>query len=87
MVNEGLGWDSLLKMVHNPGGHCYREGATPKVPLGGNFPYQDAKNVRHEAWFVTRRRGSKVDLFAPKLGGLNLGVEPKIGGFYPKMGG
>ena len=20
MANEGLGWDSLLKMVHNPGG-------------------------------------------------------------------
>ena len=23
VTNEGLGWDSLLKMVHNPGGHCY----------------------------------------------------------------
>ena len=21
MVNEGLGWDPLLKMFHNPGGH------------------------------------------------------------------
>ena len=21
VVNEGLGWDPLLKMVHNPGGH------------------------------------------------------------------
>ena len=31
MVNEGLGWDPLLKMVHNPGGHCYCEGATPKI--------------------------------------------------------
>ena len=28
VVNEGLGWDPLLKMVHNPGGHCYWEGAT-----------------------------------------------------------
>ena len=29
--NEGLGWDSLLKMVHNPGGHYYWEGAQPKL--------------------------------------------------------
>ena len=27
--NEGLGWDSLLKMVHNPGGHYYWEGDHP----------------------------------------------------------
>ena len=31
MANEGLGWDSLLKMVHNPGGDCYWEGGQPKV--------------------------------------------------------
>ena len=31
VVNEGLGWDPLLKMVHNPGGHCYCEGATLKI--------------------------------------------------------
>ena len=31
VVNEGLGWDPLLKMVHNPGGHCYWEGATCNV--------------------------------------------------------
>ena len=23
MGNEGLGWDPLLKMVHNPGGHWH----------------------------------------------------------------
>ena len=31
VANEGLGWDSLLKMVHNPGGHCYWEGATSNI--------------------------------------------------------
>ena len=30
VANEGLGWDSLLKMVHNPGGHYYWEGGQPK---------------------------------------------------------
>ena len=29
--NEGLVRDSLLKMVHNLGGHCYYEGATPNI--------------------------------------------------------
>ena len=29
--NEGLGWDSLSKMVHNPGGDCYWEGGQPKL--------------------------------------------------------
>ena len=30
VVNEGLGWDSLLKMAHNPGGHWHPgRGATP----------------------------------------------------------
>ena len=28
--NEGLGGDSLLKMVHNPGGDSYWEGGQPK---------------------------------------------------------
>ena len=31
VANEGLGWDPLLKMVHNPGGDCYCEGGQPKV--------------------------------------------------------
>ena len=31
MANEGLGWDSLLKMFHNPGGDCYWVGGRPKV--------------------------------------------------------
>ncbi len=31
--HEGFGWDPLLKMVHNPGGHCYWEGATPIIYL------------------------------------------------------
>ena len=31
VANEGLGWDSLLKMVHNPGGDCYWVGGRPKV--------------------------------------------------------
>ena len=26
--NEGLGWDSLQKMVHNPGGHYWEGGTT-----------------------------------------------------------
>ena len=30
VANEGLGWDSLLKMVHNPGGDCYWVGGRPK---------------------------------------------------------
>ena len=34
VANEGLGWDSLLKMVHNPGGDCYWVGGEPKVSLG-----------------------------------------------------
>ena len=25
-IFEGLGWDSLLEMVHNPGGDCYWVG-------------------------------------------------------------
>ena len=29
--NEGLGWDPLLKMFHNPGGDCYWEGGQPKL--------------------------------------------------------
>ena len=29
--NEGLVQDSLLKMVHNPGGDSYWEGGQPKV--------------------------------------------------------
>ena len=31
VANEGLGWDPLLKMVHNPGGDCYWEGGQPKL--------------------------------------------------------
>ena len=32
MANEGLGWDSLLKMVHNPGGDWNPgRGEEPKV--------------------------------------------------------
>ena len=32
--NEGLGWGSpILKMVHNPGGHCYCEGAISNIYL------------------------------------------------------
>ena len=32
MVNEGLGWDSLLRMVHNLGGHWHPvRGATPNI--------------------------------------------------------
>ena len=31
VANEGLGWDSLLKMVHNPGGDSYWEGGQPNV--------------------------------------------------------
>ena len=33
VTNEGLGWDSLLKMVHNPGGDCYWVGGRPKIYL------------------------------------------------------
>ena len=33
VVNEGLVRDLLLKMVNNPGAHCYWEGATPRVSL------------------------------------------------------
>ena len=31
VANEGLGWDPLLKMVHNPSGDCYWEGGQPKL--------------------------------------------------------
>ena len=31
VANEGLGWDSLLKMFHNPGGDCYWVGGRPKL--------------------------------------------------------
>ena len=40
MANEGLGWDSLLKMVHNPGGDCYWVGGRPNafvINMGANF--------------------------------------------------
>ena len=30
VTNEGLVRDSLLKMVHNPGGDCYWVGGRPK---------------------------------------------------------
>ena len=33
VANEGLGRDSLLKMVHSPGGDCYWVGGRPKVYL------------------------------------------------------
>ena len=33
MANEGLGWDSLLKMVHIPGGDCYWVGGRPNLYL------------------------------------------------------
>ena len=38
--NEGFGWDSLLKMVHNPGGDSYWEGGQPKITFlaVGQFP-------------------------------------------------
>ena len=29
--SEGFAWNPLLNMFHNPGGHCYREGAIPNV--------------------------------------------------------
>ena len=33
MANEGLGWDSLLKMVHNPGGDWNPgKGDNPNFP-------------------------------------------------------
>ena len=31
VTNEGLGWDSLLKMVHNPGGDCYWVGGRSNI--------------------------------------------------------
>ena len=31
VANEGLGWDPLLKMVHNPGGDSYWEGGQPNL--------------------------------------------------------
>ena len=31
VANEGLGWDSLIKMFHNPGCDCYWVGGRPKV--------------------------------------------------------
>ena len=31
VANGGLGWDSLLKMVHNPGGDCYWVGGRPNI--------------------------------------------------------
>ena len=31
VANEGLVRDSLLKMVHNPGGDCYWEGGTTQI--------------------------------------------------------
>ena len=32
VANEGLGWDPLLEMFHNPGGHWNPgRGATPKI--------------------------------------------------------
>ena len=40
MVNEGFGWDSLLKMVHNLGGHC--EGAT-----GPNKYFSSSPSAHH----------------------------------------
>ena len=33
VANEGLGWDSLLKMVHNAGGDCYWVGGRPKASV------------------------------------------------------
>ena len=32
IINEALGWDSLPKMVHNPGGDWHpRQGGQPKA--------------------------------------------------------
>ena len=31
VANEGLGWDPLVKMFHNPGGDSYWEGGQPNL--------------------------------------------------------
>ena len=43
--NEGLGWDSLLKMVHNPGGDWHPvRGATSKV----NFENERIRHLKRD---------------------------------------
>ena len=40
VTNEGLGWDSLLKMVHNPGGDepaSWVEGIVPIYDFASQF--------------------------------------------------
>ena len=39
VINEGLGWDSLLKMVHNPGGDWHPGwGVDPNDIVDGRNP-------------------------------------------------
>ena len=33
MANKGLGWGFPTKKCHNPGGHCYWEGAIPNLDI------------------------------------------------------
>ena len=42
MVNEGFDWDSLLKMVHNPGGDWH-----PGWGVDLNYNYFEAKKTKH----------------------------------------
>ena len=69
MANEGLGWDPLLKMVHNPGGHCYREGGQPNLwVVAAIFP-----------WFLSEfRHPGKTRFPAPSCIAL-------VGGFSPPI--
>ena len=42
--NEGLGWDSLLKMFHNPGGDCWMGGTTQPGPMVCQTPKAEDAN-------------------------------------------
>ena len=43
VAKEGLGWDSLLKMVHNPGGDCYWVGGRPKEYIDEKIQVENGK--------------------------------------------
>ena len=45
MANEGLGWDSLLKMFHNPGGDCYWVRGRSKIYVNCNEISQDQRTA------------------------------------------
>ena len=56
MANEGLGWDPLLKMVHNPGGDWY--------PGQGDNPRYWHRSIWLVHFFVAPKSFEQIHVFS-----------------------